>query len=206
MGNELNQFIDLLEAPQQASPIQLIDSLVKEGMTTTYNKLMYIKDSFRNEPKNFNPNEMNLKILFKEKYEKDNKLRIAEEEEEDDTTDDQYDPFPKLNDSKLHANENVNKHESTLNISGADSPIKQRDIQSMKEYIMNFCKRYNINLKFDKFPIQLFLDQPMNAAFINYKKRKLFFEVVNTVESMIKQMQDEKEAEELAKLKALAAA
>ena len=41
----------------------------------------------------------------------------------------------------------------------------------------------------------------MNAAFINYKKRKLFFEVVNTVENFIKQMEEEKEAEELAKIR-----
>lgn len=39
----------------------------------------------------------------------------------------------------------------------------------------------------------------MNAAFINYKKRRLFFEVVNTVEAIVKQMAEEKEAEENAK-------
>jgi hypothetical protein len=69
----------------------------------------------------------------------------------------------------------------------------------MKEYIKAFCKQHDINLKFDKFPISLFMDQPMNAAFINYKKRKLFHEVVNTVENLIRQIQEEKEAEEIAR-------
>lgn len=58
----------------------------------------------------------------------------------------------------------------------------------MKQYIKAFCKKFDINLKFDKFPIEMFMDQPMNAAFINYKKRKLFTEVVATVESIIKQI------------------
>lgn len=38
------------------------------------------------------------------------------------------------------------------------SPRKVRELQTMREYITKFTKKFNINLKFDKFPIQLFLD------------------------------------------------
>lgn len=61
----------------------------------------------------------------------------------------------------------------------------------MNEYITNFSKQNNIDLKYEKFPIQLFLDQPMNTSFIDYKKRKLFREVIQTVETMVKQKEDE---------------
>ena len=65
------------------------------------------------------------------------------------------------------------------------------ELLSMKDYIAGFCKKFNINLRLQPFPIQLFMDQPMNAAFINYKKRKLFDEVVETVQLLARQIHSE---------------
>ena len=41
----------------------------------------------------------------------------------------------------------------------------------------------------------------MNAAFMSYKKRKLFNQVVDTVDSLVYQIQDEKDSEELARIR-----
>lgn len=51
--------------------MELVDNLVKVGMKQTYDKLMYVRDQFKCCPGSFNSNEMNLKILFKEKFERD---------------------------------------------------------------------------------------------------------------------------------------
>ena len=46
---------------------ELIDALIKEGVTEAHKMLMYIKDKFKNDPKTYNHFEMNLKILYKDK-------------------------------------------------------------------------------------------------------------------------------------------
>lgn len=76
MGSELNTFRSLLEGPKKVATLELVDSLVKEGMDQTYHKLMYIKDRFRQEPTQYDHSGMNLKIIYNEKFERDNKLRI----------------------------------------------------------------------------------------------------------------------------------
>jgi hypothetical protein len=124
---------------------------------------------------------MNLKIIYKHQYERDAKLKKGEEDSE---SSDDDDPQTRRRLSNLSLAATLKRSKS------------KHEIQSMKDYIKNFCKQHEIHLKFDKFPISMFMDQPMNAAFINYKKRKLFHEVVSTVENIVKEIQEEKEAED----------
>ena len=51
-------------------------------------------------------------------------------------------------------------------------------------------------MKLDKnrFPIEMFMDVPKNTVFYTYKKRKLFNEVVETVENLKKRLEQEEQA------------
>ncbi len=46
---------------------ELVDALIKEGMTEAHRMLMYIKDKFKNDPKTYNHFEMNLKNMYRDK-------------------------------------------------------------------------------------------------------------------------------------------
>jgi len=52
---------------------------------------------------------------------------------------------------------------------------------------------HNINLKIEKnrFPIEMFMDVPKNTVFYTYKKRRLFNEVVETVDSLKRRLDTE---------------
>ena len=138
-----------MEGSASLDSIEVVDTLIKEGMSEAYKKLMHVKDQFKRAPRNYNATDTKIKILYKEKVERDQR---AKEE--------------------------------------ADQKL---ELLSMKDYIAAFCKKFNINLRLQAFPIQLFMDQPMNAAFINYKKRKLFDEVVETVQLLARQLHKESE-------------
>ena len=56
-----------------------------------------------------------------------------------------------------------------------------------------------MKLEKNRFPIAMFMDVPKNTVFYTYKKRKLFNEVVETVDSLKKRL----DMEEQARLKAL---
>lgn len=103
---------------------------------------MYVKEHFKSEPSAFNPTDMNIKILYKEKFEKDMKHREKAG----------FDDEPDISE---HTNIGNSLSLKTLKSVSAESKIELLD---MKEYIKSFCKQHNVNLKFDKFPIQLFLD------------------------------------------------
>ena len=117
----MQELRDLMDGPLKSGPIELVDSLIKDGMNLAYKQLMHVKDGFKKDPKSFNSDEMNIKILYKEKVDRDNKLKLNEDQN--------------------------------------GGPLDQRgELQSMKQYIKGFCKQFNVNLKFEKFPIQLFMD------------------------------------------------
>ena len=89
------------------------------------------------------------------------------------------------------------KQNTTLNQSSSNKPPKKKKFISMRDYITEYTKTNKIDLKFDNFPIHFFVDQPLNAAFINYKKRRLFKEVIQTVQTMKKHQQDIEKQREL---------
>jgi hypothetical protein len=56
-----------------------------------------------------------------------------------------------------------------------------------------------VKLDKNRFPIEMFMDVPKNTVFYTYKKRRLFNEVVETVDSLKRRL----ELEEQARLRAL---
>lgn len=109
---------NLMQDMQQGSAldsIEVVDTLIKDGMTQAYKKLMHVKEQFKRDPRSFDPSETNIKILFKEQVERDERQREEEEAE------------------KL-------------------------ELLSMKEYIRAFCKKFNVNMRIENFPISLFMD------------------------------------------------
>lgn len=66
MGKEISKFRNLIKEPAKINPVQLVDSLVKEGMGDAYQKIMYIKENFKKDPKQFDHSEINLKLLYRE--------------------------------------------------------------------------------------------------------------------------------------------
>lgn len=95
--------------------IEVVDTLIKDGMTQAYKKLMHVKEQFKRDPRSFDASETNIKILFKDQVERDERQRQEEE-------------------------------------------AQKLELLSMKEYIRAFCKKFNVNLRIEKFPISLFMD------------------------------------------------
>ena len=75
----MQELRDLMDGPLKSGPIELVDSLIKDGMNLAYKQLMHVKDCFKKDPKSFNSDEMNIKILYKEKVDRDNKLKLNED-------------------------------------------------------------------------------------------------------------------------------
>jgi hypothetical protein len=62
--------------PPAISHQELVDALIKEGMTEAHRMLMHIRDKFKNDPKTYNHFEMNLKIMYREKVRRERKLKV----------------------------------------------------------------------------------------------------------------------------------
>jgi hypothetical protein len=60
-------------------------------------------------------------------------------------------------DSMNNTSQQFNLQDTTGANTTQGSPRKKK-LMSMSEYITNFTKQNNIDLKYEKFPIQLFLD------------------------------------------------
>jgi hypothetical protein len=61
--------------------IELIDDIIKEGMTEAHTQALYVKDMFRDNPRGYDHFEMNLNQLYRQKLERENKHKIKEEQE-----------------------------------------------------------------------------------------------------------------------------
>lgn len=61
--------------PPAVSHQELVDALIKEGMTEAHRMLMHIKDRFRGDPRAYNHFEMNLKIMYREKLRRERKMK-----------------------------------------------------------------------------------------------------------------------------------
>jgi hypothetical protein len=48
-----------------------------------------------------------------------------------------------------------------------------------------------MNIEKSRFPIEMFMDVPKNTVFYTYKKRKLFNEVVDTVDNLKRRLETE---------------
>jgi hypothetical protein len=48
-----------------------------------------------------------------------------------------------------------------------------------------------MNIEKSRFPIEMFMDVPKNTVFYTYKKRKLFNEVVDTVDNLKRRLDTE---------------
>jgi hypothetical protein len=79
---------------------ELVDALIKEGMTEAHRMLMHIREKFKNDPKTYNHFEMNLKIMYRDKVRRERKLKIKkpgeDEEGEDDAPKEAPDLFRKM--------------------------------------------------------------------------------------------------------------
>ena len=63
--------------------IELIDDIIKEGMSEAHTQALYVKEMFRDNPRGYDHFEINLNQVYKQKLERDNKHRIKEEQEEE---------------------------------------------------------------------------------------------------------------------------
>lgn len=58
-------------------------------MNETHQQIQFIKDIFKNNPKNHDHFEMNVKLLYKDKLKKEKRLKMAENEESDSTSEEE---------------------------------------------------------------------------------------------------------------------
>ena len=86
---ELNPKVKLNSVPLIPN-IELIDDIIKEGMTEAHTQALYVKDMFRDNPRGYDHFEMNLNQLYRQKLERENKHKIKEEQEEDDDSEGDY--------------------------------------------------------------------------------------------------------------------
>ena len=78
-GEIVENLMQSMEGPASLDSIEVVDSLIKDGMSQAYKKLMHVKDQFKKAPRTYDATETNIKILYKEKIEKD--LKTKEEED-----------------------------------------------------------------------------------------------------------------------------
>ena len=75
---------------------ELVDALIKEGMTEAHRMLMHIKEKFKNDPRTYNHFEMNLKIMYRDKVRRERKLKIKVPGQEEDEGEDDHKEAPDL--------------------------------------------------------------------------------------------------------------
>lgn len=164
--------------------------------------LMHIKDKFKNDPKTYNHFEMNLKNMYRDKVRRERKLKIKkpgeEEGDEDPVNKEAPDLFKQMTSVKSKASFSVNcsiksPRNAPLTQTFNNNPLEKYGVISMVDYINQFTKQHNISLKIEKnrFPIEMFMDVPKNTVFYTYKKRRLFNEVVETVDNLKRRLDTE---------------
>lgn len=60
-------------------------------MNETHHQIQYIKPIFKNNPKNHDHFEMNVKLLYKDKLKREKKLKMADREESESASEEEED-------------------------------------------------------------------------------------------------------------------
>lgn len=142
----------------------MVDDIFVQAMKAENKRLDYLRQDFRTSPTAYNPNEMSVAKLFKQKQEKELKMNI------------------KL---KLLQKSDPNKKIEGLTPQQIQELIKKFEkeeqhapkVISMRQYLEDFCKMHGIEIdrtQLTKLPMHIYLNSAENGAFSEYKKGKIF--------------------------------